>query len=535
MFKYVLKKFFSQAGSYIFALMTLMSFMITSINPYLNGKFIDFLVYNLNVDETICFSILIMLVGVFGVLISYCTNVQSIKIMNNTSFEILHEILEELEHTKLSIIEKIDSSYLTQKLISDVNLIAYFVITNFITIFLNIVVIIGIIGIFAYIDVQLLIIAFLLLIPYIIIYVKTKKPLHDAFVKKKEAESFYFSDIYSQVSQIFNIQLNSSFSASSSYVKKAYFNYFPNIINASRLSYLFTSIDSMIAIIFQSIMFVYGSICIINKHMSIGEFTMINTYFSLMLKTIKYYINYLKNYQDAMVSYKRINEIKAYGKIENGITKVDTINDIYIASLSFSFDDKRSDLFNNINYHLKKGQIYTVVGANGSGKSTLLKILLKLYDNYRGKILINDIDLRYLDMIDLRKKNYIVIPQKLFVCNENVNDFLSREQITMDNEKISLFSKDIKKFINKPMNLLSGGELRKLYLVIAFANHKDVIILDEPTNELDVNSKIEFINYLMQKKQESLILIITHDRDLISLSDDIICIEDYKGTRKDNE
>lgn len=82
------------------------------------------------------------------------------------------------------------------------------------------------------------------------------------------------------------------------------------------------------------------------------------------------------------------------------------------------------------------------------------------------------------------------------------------------------------------MNLLSGGELRKLYLNIAFSNNKDVIILDEPTTELDVNSKIEFINYLKQK-QESLILIITHDKDLVSLSDNVIHIEDYKSKEKE--
>lgn len=70
----------------------------------------------------------------------------------------------------------------------------------------------------------------------------------------------------------------------------------------------------MIAILFQSIMFVYGGICIINKQMSIGEFTMINTYFSLLLKTIKYYINYFKDYQDAKVSYQRVCEIKSYEK-----------------------------------------------------------------------------------------------------------------------------------------------------------------------------------------------------------------------------
>lgn len=532
MFKYVLKKFFSQAGSYFFVLMTLLSFVITSINPFLNGKFIDFLVYNINVDKIFCFSVLIMLVGILGVLISYFTNVQSIKIMNNTSFGLLHETLKDIEHTKLNIIEKIDSSYMTQKLISDVNLISNFVIANFITVFLNILAIIGIIGIFLYVDTQLLIIAILLLIPYIFIYAKIKNPLYTAFVKKKEAESCYFSDIYSQINQVFNIQINSSFDESSSFIQKAYFNYFPNIINAGKLGYLFTSADTMIAILFQSIMFVYGGICIINKQMSIGEFTMINTYFSLLLKTIKYYINYFKDYQDAKVSYQRVCEIKSYEKMKNGEITTENISNIYIKSLSFSFENRRT-LFNNISYYLEKGHIYTVIGSYGSGKSTLLKIMLMLYEDYQGEILVNGVNIKNINMKNARKTNYAVVPQKLFAQSVKTIDFLNQKHTILQEEKKSLFSEDIIKFIDKPMNLLSGGELRKLYLNIAFSNNKDVIILDEPTTELDVNSKIEFINYLKQKKQESLILIITHDKDLVSLSDNVIHIEDYKSKEKE--
>ena len=72
-------------------------------------------------------------------------------------------------------------------------------------------------------------------------------------------------------------------------------------------------------------MFVVGGISIIDGKMTIGQFTMVNTYFGIFLKVVKYYINFCKDLQDAKASYARILKIKNYESIENGKIEIENI------------------------------------------------------------------------------------------------------------------------------------------------------------------------------------------------------------------
>lgn len=75
-------------------------------------------------------------------------------------------------------------------------------------------------------------------------------------------------------------------------MNKEFQQYLPKVLKANRLSYFFSSTDSVISTLFQSVMFVFGGVQIIRNEMSIGEFLMINSYFSLMLKAVKYFSRY---------------------------------------------------------------------------------------------------------------------------------------------------------------------------------------------------------------------------------------------------
>lgn len=158
------------------------------------------------------FALIIVGVGVVGALLSYCSNLTTVKVLTKTTMASIYEGMDNLLETDLVIAEKLDFSYITQRLFQDANVITSFVLSNFLSIFLNGTLIVGVLYCFFVIDPLLCLIVVVVLIPYIVLFLALKRPLFDSSEKKKEADSRLFGSIHSIVEQVFSIQLNSRFS-----------------------------------------------------------------------------------------------------------------------------------------------------------------------------------------------------------------------------------------------------------------------------------------------------------------------------------
>lgn len=145
MLKYVLKQFFNNKKSFILIVILLITFIITSISPYLTGLFVDFLISNKNRQLVVYLSILIMVIGIMGILLSYLKNIMTVKITSKVSFDMLSDITQYFERVRLEIVEKNDPIYVTQQINTDVNVLSGFVIANFVSIPLNMILAIAIV------------------------------------------------------------------------------------------------------------------------------------------------------------------------------------------------------------------------------------------------------------------------------------------------------------------------------------------------------------------------------------------------------
>lgn len=137
MLKYVLKQFFNNKKSFILIVILLITFIITSISPYLTGLFVDFLISNKNRQLVVYLSILIMVIGIMGILLSYLKNIMTVKITSKVSFDMLSDITQYFERVRLEIVEKNDPIYVTQQINTDVNVLSGFVIANFVSMMLG--------------------------------------------------------------------------------------------------------------------------------------------------------------------------------------------------------------------------------------------------------------------------------------------------------------------------------------------------------------------------------------------------------------
>jgi putative ABC transport system ATP-binding protein len=182
-------------------------------------------------------------------------------------------------------------------------------------------------------------------------------------------------------------------------------------------------------------------------------------------------------------------------------------------------DESRVSLLENVTFSVAKGATLAVLGASGAGKSTLLRLLNRLDEASRGKILLAGTDTAGMDARDLRRRVGMVM-QRGYLFPGSVADNIRfgpaqigrrvrPEQIAALLDEVGLAG-----YEHRETRTLSGGEAQRVALARALANHPEVLLLDEPTSALDDDAKQSVEQLLLSVvRQEGLTCVwVTHDR-----------------------
>ena len=222
--------------------------------------------------------------------------------------------------------------------------------------------------------------------------------------------------------------------------------------------------------------------------------------------------------------------------------KIENLKDvkIEIKDLSFYYVENKY-ILNNINLNFKTNDIVALVGKIGSGKTTLSKLLIRLHEYNMGHIYLNGYEINKLNLQNLRSIiNYIPQHPKLFnrtLFNNityGVNREITKEEIfkILDTlnvpDTVNFFKKNMHNKVGKNGSNLSGGQRQIVWLLRAIIKDSKVIILDEPTASLDPNSKIQIIKFIKQYSKDKIIILITHDDELLKYVNRIIKLKNGK-------
>lgn len=194
----------------------------------------------------------------------------------------------------------------------------------------------------------------------------------------------------------------------------------------------------------------------------------------------------------------------------------------------------------DVNLTINKGDFIVICGLSGSGKSTILHTLIGLETPTTGKVLHDNIDIYSLNQNErakLRLKRIgVVLQQSIWLKNmpilENVAMpyFLSGHGYKESTEKAMEMLKTIKmdSFSKRLPSELSGGQQQKVAMVRALINDPDIIIADEPTGNLDVESSSILINELLElnKKYNKTIVMVTHNLAYLKITDKNYYVKD---------
>ena len=204
---------------------------------------------------------------------------------------------------------------------------------------------------------------------------------------------------------------------------------------------------------------------------------------------------------------------------------------IEIKSLSFNYPGSKHNIFNNFNLSLKKNCIYGLLGKNGTGKSTLLYLIAGLLIPKKGTIIVNTFESRKRQPQLLRE--LYVVPEEYNLPNLTLKQYIKIHKDFYPNFSVEILYKCIEgfemDFINN-FKELSMGQKKKIYMSFAIASCCKLLLMDEPTNGLDIPSKSLFRKVIAANlSNDSTLIISTHQvHDIEQLLDHILILNNSK-------
>jgi ABC-2 type transport system ATP-binding protein len=203
---------------------------------------------------------------------------------------------------------------------------------------------------------------------------------------------------------------------------------------------------------------------------------------------------------------------------------------IEIKNLTFGYK-KNQTLFRELNLDLKSGSIYGLFGMNGAGKTTLLKHIAGLLFPRQGECLIFEKDVK--DRLPEIMANIYVIPEEFVLPSIKISTFVQLHAPFYPRFDYTLFEKYLKEFEitnGKSLTKYSYGQKKKFLIAFGLATQTNVLLMDEPTNGLDIPSKSQFRRIMAAAATEDQCIIIsTHQvRDLASIIDHVIVLDNGK-------
>ena len=276
--------------------------------------------------------------------------------------------------------------------------------------------------------------------------------------------------------------------------------------------------------------------------MTIGELVMFNGYSALFFGPFVRLGHNWQGIQNAM-----INLIKADNLLKEvperyqpeKITKVDDIKGkIEFKNVSFGYPDKKKRMIlEDVDFEAKPGEVIALVGESGVGKTTLIDLISFYYRPTKGKVLIDGIDNRKLDLKFLRSR-IAVVPQDITLFNDTVINNIKYGFFDATDQEvewaakmahadhfIKTFSKKYEQLVGERGIKLSTGQRQRIALARAFLRKPRILILDEPTSALDARSESYVQDALQKLMQDKTTFIIAHRLSTVRQADKIIVFE----------
>lgn len=210
-------------------------------------------------------------------------------------------------------------------------------------------------------------------------------------------------------------------------------------------------------------------------------------------------------------------------------------NKLDISNVDFAYDEEQ--ILKNMNLSIRENEVIGIQGKSGSGKSTLLKLLMRFWDVSKGEILVDGIDIKSLNTSNLRKnEGYVTQETILFHDTIENNLKVAKQDATVEEIEVACKKANIHEYIQSLPNgyqtmveelgsSLSGGERQRIGLARMFLHNSKLILLDEPTSNLDSLNEGVILKSIYEERKDKTIVFVSHRESTLSHCDRVIHME----------
>ena len=295
-------------------------------------------------------------------------------------------------------------------------------------------------------------------------------------------------------------------------------------------------LSNLIVIYFGGLMYINGTIKSIG---TIAEFILYINMLTWPVASLGWISSMV---QEAEASMKRINEfLKIVPDIENNNPdKSKIVGKIEFKNVNFVYDDTNIEALKNVSFTINKGETLAILGKTGSGKSSILSLISRMYDVNNGEILIDNYNIKNLNLYDLRNSIGIV-PQDAFLFSDSIinnikfgkenateNEVIIAAKQAVVHDNIINFQKQYETILGERGITLSGGQKQRVSIARAIIKDPEILLLDDCLSAVDTETEEIILNNLLQICKNKTTIIVSHRVSSAKNADKIIILDNGK-------
>ena len=309
-------------------------------------------------------------------------------------------------------------------------------------------------------------------------------------------------------------------------------------INTAKMQAKYIPIMDALAVSLSFVMIAVGGFMCLKGTMSIEDLVMINGYLWAVNNPLRMFGWLLNDLMRFVASYDKMQTVAfVEPRIKNPEKpqKTEVSGKVEFRNVSFRYD--KEPILKNISFTVHPGETVAVMGATGAGKTTLMNLMTRFYDVTEGGVYIDDINIKFLDKQEVRKKIAVTM-QDVFLFSDTIegniaygNPDASMEEVELAaelagaTEFITQFPEQYDTIIGERGVGLSGGQRQRLALARALLIHPRILILDDTTSALDMETEFKVFDGLKKQGSGQTTFIIAHRISSVKDADQILGLD----------
>jgi ATP-binding cassette subfamily B protein len=532
---FVLLKPYRKRMAFIMVLAVVIA-VVSAVTPFVNQNMIDLGLLQGNVKVVVTLVLLILVLQIGSRLLEYLQQKQEIEITNLLGEELKTKAFEHGLRLKPHYYKE-NTFYKTMSdAIYDISMIMSIANSSFFTIFVVICKCVGAaVGLFI-LDWRLAIFVLCLMPIKLLINNKIRKRAEKLGKNSMDVNKKYNSWYSNIINGIVDIKVWNM-------EKKTTAEFDEHVRTMNDASKKMSLMQAMNTFITQSLehiisysLYIIGAFLIAGNQLTFGGLIAFISFTSYVLLPVNVILSLrviLKQISPSVEGIKRFNSMEEENydsdkPIENGISSIE------FRDVSISLGDR--EILSNLNFTVNRGEKIAVVGENGSGKTTLINLLLRFYEPSKGGIYINGAPAEAYNVTDYRKHFSVVmqdihlfkgtVMDNISLGHSGINSVIYDPRLRFCTDTIEGWDRQYETEIGSDGMKLSGGERQKVALLRALSRRSDILILDEPTSNYDMESEEQFNEFIESSLDYNFVFIITHRKEILDKVDKILTVHD---------